>query len=582
VSAVPSHYQQAIIDHVVACYQARRRGRAYRNLVVQATAGSGKSSALRMVCEALAPLGARVDVVSFNSRVARDASARLPSCARSITLHAAGKRAWEGLCGRRFVEATKAREGDGELAKDKTARIVAKLKTTGAVDRYVPAGQIGKLVSRAKGCGLVPLTNTRDPETGEVVRGPVRAGIAAPVELVPLAADTDAVWRELIGLCEISTQAPGPLIAAARAVLAKSVESSQAIIDFDDMVYLPALCPAVSFEVRDVVMVDEAQDLDSMQRSMVVKMVQSSGLPSIGVCVGDRRQAIYSWRGADIDSLDRLKSDLDAEELPLHRCYRCPTSHIELARAVAPEIEAAPGAIEGEVVEYDQGVLYEVATGRRVDDEGAEGVQGELETRYFPRSRDFEPGDAVICRMNAPLVRLAYALLRARVPFKMLGKDFGRGVVDLVGTTRAQGAADAIGVLRGRLDRLEADDRKARAAGQLDDGPSPATAALRERVEVLQAVLETMDCAPGEDPGSDALCRELESLFSKEEDGVTLATIHGAKGGEWERVWVLDSDLLKVKPGANPKRSAELSNLKFVSLTRSRRSMFFISSQNMP
>ena len=575
----PSHYQQAIIDHVVESFRARRRGLAHRNLVVQATAGSGKSSTLRMVCEALAPLGARVDVVSFNSRVAKDASARLPSCARSLTLHAAGKRAWESLCGRRFNEAGKMRDGDGELSKEKTRRIIAKMKSTGAIDRYVKDGHVSKLVSRAKGCGLVPAVPQRDPETGEVAVRPVRAGVANPVELAPLVEDTDAVWRDLIALCEVQTPAPGPLVAAARAVLAKSVESSQAIIDFDDMVYLAAICPDARFEVRDAVMVDEAQDLDPMQRSMVVKMVQSSDVPSIGVCVGDRRQAIYSWRGADIDSLDRLKADLDADELPLSRCYRCPTSHVALAREVAPEIEAAPGAAEGEVVEYDAGVLYDLQTGERCRFSKPDPNCNEL--RYFPRARDFLPGDAVVCRMNAPLVAMAYALLRAKVPFRMLGKDFGRGVAQLVEDARATTAGGVLATLRTRLDRLEAEDRKARAAGHLDDGPSAGTAALREKLEVVQAVLDGMD---GEPSPAD-LCRELEAIFSGDADGagcVTLATVHGSKGGEWDRVWVLDRDLMRAKPGASSKRATELANLKFVSLTRARKSLFFISSKNIP
>ena len=582
MSTNPSPYQAAIIEHVAGAFRARRAGAPHRNLVVQATAGSGKSSTLRMVCEALQPMGARVDVVAFNSRVARDASSRLPSCARSLTLHAAGKRAWEGLCGRRFVEPAKAREGDGELAKDKTQRIVAKLKATGAVDRYVPAGQVAKLVSRAKGVGLVPTVDL--PGGG---RGPVRAGIGAPVELAPLVQDTEAAWRELVSLCEIQTSAPGPLVAAARAVLAKSVEASQAVIDFDDMVYLPAVCPSVVFEVRDVVMVDELQDLDPMQRAMVVKMCAGGGgaRPAVFVGVGDRRQAIYSWRGADIDSMDRCREALGCDELPLSICYRCPASHVALAREVAPEIEAAPGAVDGEVVDYDQGVLYDVRTGERVGQNlGAghsEDSDEEYETRYFPRSRDFLPGDAVVCRMNAPLVQMAYALLRARVPFRMLGKDFGRGVcalVESVGVSSAQGVLDA---LRARLDRLEREDQRARDAGKLDDGPSPATATLRERVEVLLAVLDTMD---GE-PTAAELCAELESLFSADADGaecVTLATVHGAKGGEWERVWVLDRELLRAKGGSSPQRCVELANVRFVALTRAKQSLFFVSSRCIP
>lgn len=625
-----SHFQQAILAHVAAQVRSRHTGRQHRNLVVQATAGSGKSTTLRLICEAVAPLGARCDLVAFNARVAADAQGRLPSNARALTLHAAGKRAWESLCGRRFTEAAKmdASRLDGELDGRKTDRIVAKLKQTGAIDRYVSCAHVKKLVSRAKSVGLVPLTSRiADTEAGVEAhqrcdfaasaalvgrRGLARCGTSSPIDLEPQTQDTEAAWRELVAVCEIQTSAPGLLVAAARVVLVRSVESAQLIIDFDDMVYLPALVGAARFEHRDLVLVDELQDLDRMQRAMVRKMcagdAASGVLPAIFVGVGDRMQAIYSFRGADSGSMDAFVRELECVELPLSICYRCPTSGVEYARQWCGDIQAAPGAVEGEVVDYSQGVYYEPNDGLRLPyPDEAIGGPGSLEVRNFPRSSDFRPGDAVVCRLNAPLVGLAYVLLRARVPFRLLGRNFGRGVAALVEATKCATAEAALCALRGRLQRLDADDAKKRLAGQLDDGPSDQTAALRERVEVLQEVYAMLDVASVDhaplDPddaggyiaGASAaaeasvsahdLLAEVERLFSESGDGdscVTLGSIHRQKGAEYDRVFWLDPDNCQARPGASEVRESEIRNLCFIAATRHRQSLFLIHSRHIP
>jgi DNA helicase-2/ATP-dependent DNA helicase PcrA len=334
-----SPYQIAIFDHVRAQWGALKRRRAGdtgaqpRNLVVQATAGSGKTTSIVHMCRQIPD--ARVEVVSFNSRVARDISGKLPSNASSVTLHAVGKRALEEYFGRRFMEEGKRGGNDGELAKNKTGRIVAKLKAEGVVGQFVNTSQVCKLVSRAKGIGIVP--------AGAAV------GRKSPVAAVGVTPDEDGVWMDLIEAAEIPVKygCHGELIRAAREVLRVSLESASACIDFDDMLYVAVVLPDLRFPRRDVVAVDELQDLDPMQRRMVVRMCEDA----LFVGVGDRMQAIYSWRGADADSMDRCVQDLRCDELPLSISYRCPASHVRLAREITHLIEARTDAPEG-VIDY--------------------------------------------------------------------------------------------------------------------------------------------------------------------------------------------------------------------------------------
>src|SRR5262249_42599213 len=45
---------------------------------------------------------------------------------------------------------------------------------------------------------------------------------------------------------------------------------------------------------------------------------------------------------------------------------------------------------------------------------------------------DFRPGDAILCRLTRPLVAAAFALIRARIPCRMLGRDIGAGLTALI------------------------------------------------------------------------------------------------------------------------------------------------------
>src|SRR5205085_2768373 len=111
---------------------------------------------------------------------------------------------------------------------------------------------------------------------------------------------------------------------------------------------------------------------DAAQRALALKL---SGGRTTGV--GDLRQAIMGWAGADVRSWQAFAEATDATELPLSICYRCPVSHLEMAQEIVPEIEAAPGAKIGTLQEASQGWAFSRA-GR---------------------------GDLILCRRTAPLLR---------------------------------------------------------------------------------------------------------------------------------------------------------------------------------
>ena len=65
---------------------------------------------------------------------------------------------------------------------------------------------------------------------------------------------------------------------------------------------------------------DEAQDMNPYQIHLIEQLF-NKGVRTI--CVGDSNQAIYAFRGAYSDSMERLAGMTDAIELPLSYTYRC-------------------------------------------------------------------------------------------------------------------------------------------------------------------------------------------------------------------------------------------------------------------
>lgn len=179
------------------------------------------------------------------------------------------------------------------------------------------------------------------------------------------------------------------------------------MVDFDDLLYL-AVKDGISLPKFDFIFVDEAQDTNAIQRALLRKIMRKG---SRIVAVGDPAQAIYGFRGADSESLNLIAEEFDAIKLPLSISYRCPTSVVSYAQQWVSHIQAAPGAKAGEVQEL--GTKWDTGT--------------------------FQANDLVVCRKTAPLMTLAFRMLRARVPVMVMGREIGAGLKSLINKMNARG-----------------------------------------------------------------------------------------------------------------------------------------------
>ena len=120
-------------------------------------------------------------------------------------------------------------------------------------------------------------------------------------------------------------------------------------ITFDDMPWLPVRM-GLDLGSWDLVIVDEFQDTNPVQARMLEMMV---GKGARVVVLGDPRQAIYAFRGADTRAMANAKTMLmktrEVKELGLTYTRRCGKKIVGFVQGIVPGIHAMPEAEEGKV-----------------------------------------------------------------------------------------------------------------------------------------------------------------------------------------------------------------------------------------
>lgn len=295
--------QQAIVDFI-----RYEKGSA----TVEARAGCGKTfaivqGAVKTIVENR--LGSAV-LMAFNKAAATEFEQRIAKMGAIYeevdtgTVHSLGFRAWR-------------RNKRVKVEQYKVWNIIREFENDSPVYKDFGAA-INKLVSLAKQSAI---------------------GITCNIENV-------FVWNEIIEHFDIDTNGSSDaIINAAMRVLNKSNEQGDELVDFDDMIYLPLL-NNTRFEQYDFVLIDEAQDTNLTRRLMAFRMLKPNGRL---IAVGDDKQAIYGFSGANSDSLDLITKELNSTILPLTLTYRCPKAVVAEANKYVPDIKAHETAPEGKV-----------------------------------------------------------------------------------------------------------------------------------------------------------------------------------------------------------------------------------------
>lgn len=206
-------------------------------------------------------------------------------------------------------------------------------------------------------------------------------------------------------------------------------------------------------------------------------------------------------------------------------------------------IESHPDAIEGQVLHLQQ---YDFST--------------------------FSKGSLILCRNTAPLIALAYGLLQRDIPCRILGRDIGKQLADIVKKRRAVNLDD----LFTKLQAWQA--RETTAALEGDRSPER----IEDQFSCLSFFIQGLD---DNSRTIDSLLAKIDLMFSDDvqhetEFGrVVLSTVHKAKGLEFPVVFILDKE--KYMPSRYAKQPWQLTqekNLIYVAITRSMDKLVYINS----
>lgn len=318
---------------------------------------------------------------------------------------------------------------------------------------------------------------------------------------------------------------------AMRILEASKVKDAQHRISFDDMVWLPVVMGWVR-PWYDLVCIDEAQDMSLPQLTMARSACKPGGRV---VVVGDDRQAIYAFRGAVQNGMSMMRVTLRAKSFGLTVTYRCPKKVVELAAKYVPDYKAAPEAPDG---------IVEVCSTNFMRDQA-------------------KVGDAILSRLNAPLMPVALALLRKNVPARIEGRDIGSQLISVLRSMRAKDVPQLL--------------QKLRAWGDKQTKRLTGSKNADKKIEQINDIVETLSAISQDAKGVMEIEVKLRSLFDDTETAskpaVVLSSVHKAKGLEWSRVFLLSETFRANKGG-------EEENIYYVALTRSKSHLYLVGASN--
>jgi len=301
-------------------------------------------------------------------------------------------------------------------------------------------------------------------------------------------------------------------------------KAQKQVIDFDDMIWFPFVY-RLNVGKFDVVFVDEAQDLNAAQMAMVLSACKMGGRI---IAVGDPAQSIYQFRGADSEAIPNFINKLKAKTLPLSVTYRCPQKVVKLAQEIVPDIECPATAPEGKV----------------------ENIQ------VVEFLKMVKPGDFVLSRTNAPLIKHCMALLKAGVPANIQGRDVGANLIYFIKKSKSKTIKDFTAYVNAwkdqEVERLLAEKKD--------------TTTCLDKAECLLNLCEgTLTLKD--------LKETIEKLFNDVDDDkkVIFSTTHKAKGLERDRVFML-VNTYRYGPGV----SGEEANLYYVAVTRAKKELYMV------
>ena len=386
-----SKYQEEIFNEV-------EKGNS--NLVINAVAGSGKTTTIVECCKRLSCERDNVKFLAFNKSIVQELESRIGSYADVSTMHAFAlsiiKKAYNNKLRHRYVK----------IDNNRWSKYIA--DTIYSMSDEITPDTDKKAVFKFR-CNVTKVFNLARVNLIKCEDVAAIRSIMTDYGITPMFDEIDVISKLL----------------AQAYTMPKNLT-----IDFTDMLTIAATELRDDIPTFDYVFIDECQDLNTAQIELMLCTAKGGRF----IAVGDRNQAINGFAGADCNSFDKIANLGNTIELPLSVNYRCGKNMVRLAQELVPQIQAHKGAIDGEISHVNS-----------------------LSTDLFREN------DMVLCRTSAPLVGLCMKLIQSGITAVVKGKDIAQDLQTLIENANTKDITEVLAYLENEKQKLIAtikSDRK--------------------------------------------------------------------------------------------------------------------------
>jgi superfamily I DNA/RNA helicase len=170
----------------------------------------------------------------------------------------------------------------------------------------------------------------------------------------------------------------------------------------------------------------------------------------------------------------------------------------------------------------------------------------------------------ILCRINAPLVKVCYSLIKQGKTARIVGRDIGKGLIALIDRLKPWDINDLLVKLNDykfkEIDKLEKAGRESQAE------------AIKDKCDTLVALTDGVNDLT-------TLKARIEKIFTDQISGISLSSVHRAKGLEADNIYVLKPHLMPFPKATKDWEVEQERNVMYVALTRAKKKLAFVEGE---
>ncbi len=230
------------------------------------------------------------------------------------------------------------------------------------------------------------------------------------------------------------------------------------------------------------------------------------------------------------------KSELGVKRLTLTTTFRCASNIVKLINTIVPDVKAASWAKEGRVENISQSKLVDLVS----------------------------ENDMILCRRNAPLVSLAFKLIKAGKTVRVRGRDIGGNIKNLIKKLKAKSIPNLI---------EKAENHRFKESVRI----KKKTEYFENQLLVLNDKIDTLVALCDGVRGLQELENKINELFSdaRLENCITLSSVHKAKGLEAHTVFIIEYSRIEL-PLRRVEDRANERFVHYVGISRPKENLYLV------